>query len=208
MPRFGTVKRQYPLVRVLRGYDPMEPHVLSQAYPVADGVTVLSGQVVSLVYDTAYEGDHKWVLGWTAGIPYIAINDWVPGVGTGLGSDADVMEAGKLPALSSAGQFEIQTPFWADSSNALQTGGGAEFVLDAPVGPAGTSGSIKVVALESGIPIMGYVTRNRGPLSLGNKVEGGITYPNSGVNSSAIAANSTVVTFQTAYAPNSADAGA
>ena len=186
-------------MEVLRGFNPNEPQTLTQAYPVADGVTVLSGQVVSLVYDDAYVGKHKWVLGWTAGIPYIAINDWAPS--TGLGADADVMEAGKLPALSSAGQFEIQTPFWANSADALQTGGGGDFVIDAPVGPAAKTGYIKVVALESGIPIMGYVTRHRGPLFLGPTGEG-----NNGVNSSAVAANLHVVTFQTAYAPNTGDA--
>jgi len=186
-------------VEVLRGFNPNEPHSLTQAYPVADGVTILSGMVVSLAYDTAYEGNHKWVKGWTAGVPYIAINDWVPGVGTGLGSDADVMEAGKLPALSSAGQFEIQTPFWTDGSAGIQTGGGADFVIDAPVGPDGVTGALKVTTVKSGVPIMGYVTRNHGPLFLGATGSG-----NNGHNSSAVTANLQVVSFQTAYAPNAA----
>ena len=47
MPTFGTVKRQYPRVEVLRGYNPNETQQLSQAYPVADGVTILSGQIIS-----------------------------------------------------------------------------------------------------------------------------------------------------------------
>lgn len=197
MPRFGTVKRQYPRVEVLRGYNPNEPFTLSAAYPVADGVTILSGMVCSLQYNVDADGLTKWVKGWAAGIPYIAINDWNPDTQ----KDEDVFEAGKLPALSCAGQYEIQTPFWADSSNAIQTGGGAEFVEDAPVGPASTSGALKVVALESGIPIMGYVTRQRGPKNLGPTGAG-----NNGVNSSAEVAKLLVVSFQTAYAPNTADA--
>jgi len=196
MPRFGTVKRQYPRVEVLRGFNPNEPHQLSQAFPVADGVSVLSGQVISLVADSAYEGGHKWVLGWTAGIPYIAINDWIPSVGQG--SDADVMEAGKLVGLSSAGQFEIQTPFWASSADVLQASAAAgDFAVDTPVGPAGTTGSIKKTTVGSGVPIIGYVTRNNSAVYLGPTGAG-----NNGHNSSAVAANLYVVSFQTAYSPN------
>lgn len=182
MPRFGTVKRQYPRVEVLRGFNPNEPFTLTQAYPVADGVTILSGQVISKSWNAAL-GQYEWVLGWTAGIPFIAYND---------DQDADVLEAGKLPGLSSAGQFEIQTAFWKDADE-------ANLVVDAPVGPDGTTGNIKVVALEDGTPIMGHVTRNHGVLDLGPTGSG-----NNGKNSNAV--NLKVVSFQTAYAPNSADA--
>ena len=192
---------------MLRGFNPNEPHQLSQAYPVADGVSVLSGQVISLEADDTYEGGHKWVKGWTAGIPYIAINDWVPSVG--LGSDADVMEAGKLVGLSSAGQFEIQTPFWAKSDGTLQDAGSrGDFVVDAPVGPVATgatgAGSIKVTTVGSNVPIMGYVTRHRGAQYLGPTAEAGKSAGNNGHNSNAVAANLWVVTFQTAYSPNPA----
>lgn len=200
MPRFGTVKRQYPRVEVLRGYNPNEPFQLSQAYPVADDVTILSGQVMSLSYNPDSDGLTKWILGWNStGIPYIAINDWNPTTQ----KDEDVFEAGKLPGLSSAGQFEIQTPFWSDGSGGLQTGGGAAFVENAALQPDGVTGYLKV-GTTAGTPIVGYVTRQRGPLSLGNKVISGITYANSGVNSSAVVANSLVVTFQTAYDANPA----
>jgi len=190
---------------VLRGFNPNEPHQLSQAYPVADGVDILSGMVISLVADSTYEGGHKWVKGWTAGIPYIAINDWVNGVGAGLGSDADVMEAGKLVGLSSAGQYEIQTPFWAKSDGTLQDAASrGDFVVDAPVGPATTTGYLKVTTLKSGVPIMGYVTRSNGAQYLGPTAVAGESAGNNGHNSSAVAANLHVVTFQTAYSPNPA----
>lgn len=188
---------------MLRGFNPNEPHQLSQAYPVADGVSILSGMVISLVADSTYEGGHKWVKGWTAGIPYIAINDWVPSVG--LGSDADVMEAGKLVGLSSTGQFEIQTPFWASAAGVLQEAASrGDFVVDAPVGPATDTGYLKVTTVKSGVPIMGYVTRSNGAQYLGPTAVAGESAGNNGHNSSAVAANLYVVTFQTAYAPNAA----
>ena len=199
MPRFGTVKRQYPRVEVLRGYNPNEPFTLSAAYPVADGVDILSGQVVSRHWNSA-KGIYEWVKGWvTPEVPYIAINDWVNGVGAGLGSDADVMEAGKLPALSCAGQFEIQTAFWSDGAGAVQDAtAGANFVAGAAVQPDGVTGCIKVGS-TAGTPIIGYLTRNHGPLYLGPTGSG-----NNGVNSSAVAANLYVVSFDTAYDRNPA----
>ena len=190
MPRFGTVKRQYPRVEVLRGFNPNEPFTLSAAYPVADGVTIQSGQVISLANNPDGDGLTKWILGWVAGIPYIAYNDW----NESTGKDEDVLEAGKLPGLSCLGQYEIQTAFWKEADE-------ASFVPGTPVSPDGVTGDIKVGALESGVPIMGYVTRNRGALNLGPTGAG-----NNGVNSAAV--NLDVVTFETAYAPNSADAGA
>jgi len=182
MPRFGTVKRQYPRVEVLRGYNPNEPQQLSQAFPVADGVTILSGQVISRSWNGGL-GQYEWVRGWISGVPFIAIND---------SSDADILEAGKLPALSSAGQYEIQIGFWKNSDE-------ANFVVDAPVGPDGTTGDIQVVANKSGIPIIGYVTRNHGPLDLGPSGSG-----NNGSNSNVVVANLHVVSFQTSYSPNPA----
>jgi len=182
MPTFGTVKRQYPRVEVLRGYNPNETQQLSQAYPVTDGVTILSGQVISKNWN-AGRGQYEWVLGWTAGIPFIAIND---------SADADIVEAGKLPALSSVGEYEIQTPFYkiADAAN---------LTVDVPVGPDGVTGNIKVVALKDGVPIIGYVTRNQGPKDLGPTGAG-----NNGSNSNAVVTNLKVVSFQTSYNPNPA----
>jgi len=183
MPRFGTVKRQNPRVEVLRGFNPNEPFTLTQAYPVADGVTIQSGQVISLAHDPDGDGLDKWILGWVSGIPYIAYNDW----NVTTGKDEDVLEAGKLPGLSSTGQFEIQTAFFS--------GDEADFVPGAPVGPDAATGDIKVTTVGSAVPIMGYVTRNRGALNLGPTGAG-----NNGVNSAAV--NLDVVSFETAYSPN------
>jgi hypothetical protein len=203
MPRFGTIKRLYPKVEVLRGFNPNEPHQFSRAIPVAIDTTgsqqsnanygknilIYSGQVISQSWNSVL-GAYEWVLGWTAGIPYIALQD---------SFQEDVLEAGNLVGLSCAGQFEIETAFWSDGSGGLQTGGGAAFVVDAILSPDGTSGYIQVGTIGSGDPIIGYVTRNHGPRFLGPTGSG-----NNGTNSSAVVANEYVVSFQTAYAPNPA----
>lgn len=81
-------------VYVLRGFNGCEPETFTRTAAITDGVTVRSGDVVSL-------SAGKWVLGAAAGkVPYIALSD---------GSDTDVNASGLLPALSCAGQFEIET---------------------------------------------------------------------------------------------------
>ena len=203
MPRFGTIKRTYPKVEVLRGFNPNEPHPFSSAIPVAIDTTgtvqsnpnygksilIYSGQVISQVWN-AVSSQYEWALGWTAGIPYIALQD---------SFQEDVLEAGTLVGLSCAGQFEIETAFWTDGNGGLQVGGGANFVVDAIVSPDGVTGGIKVGTSKSGVPVMGYVTRNHGPRFLGPTGSG-----NNGTNSSAVVANEYVVSFITAYAPNAA----
>lgn len=100
-------QRSKPRIEVPRGYIGVESsNALTAAYPVTSGVTVLSGQLIQ----PSNEADGlSWILGgdpdtdFTA-IPqfYFAIND---------SQDEDVLEAGKLPALSSNGQYEIETAF-------------------------------------------------------------------------------------------------
>ena len=184
MPQFGTIKRVKPRVRVLRGYNPQEPHTLSQAAPAslkdaAAGavnplVGIKSGQVISLNY---VNSEYVWELGCAAGrTPYIALND---------AFDEDVIEAGNMPGLSCAGQFEIQTPYFksADADN---------FVVDAPVTYDGVTGNIKVAGATD--PVIGFVTRNHGKVSLGQSANG-----NDGTNSSATDLD--VVVFTTSFAP-------
>ena len=149
MPTFGTIKRSKPRVVVLRGYNPQEPHTLTQAFPVADGVVIKSGQVVSATWSDPNQR-FEWVLGGQAAkIPYIALED---------STDEDVIEAGKLPALSCAGQFEIQTPYFK---------AGGAYNNDTPLTYDGVTGDLKVAAGAD--PIVGTVTRIHGPISLKGK---------------------------------------
>lgn len=149
MPTFGTIKRSKPRVRVLRGYDPNEPTTLMQAHPVSDGVVIKSGQVVSLNW-VAANNRYEWVLGGQANtIPYIALED---------STDEDVIEAGKLPALSCAGQFEIQTAYYKD---------GGTYNNDVALTYDGVTGNVKPALAADAV--LGTVTRIHGPVSLKGK---------------------------------------
>jgi hypothetical protein len=67
----------------------------SYSAPVTSGVTILSGQLISLTAGA-------WVLGCLAGCePFIAFAD---------STDTDVQSSGLLLGLSCAGQYKIETP--------------------------------------------------------------------------------------------------
>ena len=100
------LQRQRPKIEVPRGYIGVDTaNALTAAYPAAPGVNILSGQLIEATQD------NLWILGGGpvntdfvgSGQFYYAINDL---------QDADVREAGKLPGLSSNGQYEIETAFF------------------------------------------------------------------------------------------------
>lgn len=172
----GTIKRSFPRVTVLRGYNPNEPQTLTRSLPVAAGVTVLSGQFISPKWNATIS-DFEWVLGLDAGTTegFIALKDSV---------DTDVVSAGTLPALSCAGQFEIQTPFYktGDTFNS-----GVYLTAD------GVTGNLKATTLVSHDNIYGIVTRIHGLTDI------------SGENSSAAVDGDgklLVLTFTTHFQPN------
>lgn len=143
MPRSGLAStRANARVLVLRGFDPNAPSTLTQSLPVPSGVTVLSGQVVTPSW-TAALGSQAWILGCTATVPYIALQD---------SADEDVSEAGKLTGLSCAGQFEIQTAFY-NSTTAYTQGA---LLRSEPL-----TGDVQLLGSQTGanICILGHVTR-------------------------------------------------
>lgn len=99
-------QRVTPRLEVLRGFDPQctSGTTTPVAYPVASGVTIKSGQVVTPDWN-ATDSRYEWVLGLTGSVnrPHFAIND---------SDDEDVVSAGKLPALFCGKDLEIQTPFF------------------------------------------------------------------------------------------------
>jgi len=155
MPQFNTYKRQYPRVEVLRGFDPNEPFTRTVAAPVKSGVTILSGQVISLLWNgTTLQ--YEWILGVDTGnnagaTPHIALSD---------SADYDVLEAGNLNGLSCAGQFEIETAFFKANDT---------YNIDVPLTYDGVTGNVKATTVAgdaAGAPILGFVTRNHGLKSL------------------------------------------
>jgi hypothetical protein len=96
----GFYSRPKRRVYVLRGFDGCEPKTFTKSAPIAatygvgEANEIKSGDVVSIV-------SGEWVRGAQDGVvPFIALSD---------ASDTDVKAAGKLPALSCAGKFEIET---------------------------------------------------------------------------------------------------
>jgi len=89
-------------VNVLRGFDGMEPSTFTKIAPVAAGQAIYSGMIISL------NNANEWVKGqFTSGKTcYIALSNY---------DDTDVSAAGALPALSCAGQFEIETAWYASA---------------------------------------------------------------------------------------------
>lgn len=126
-------------VHVLRGFNGCEPDSFTKSRPVANGETIYSGQVMSL------NSSGEWVLGQdTPGKTcYIALSNH---------DDTDVKASGKLPGLSCAGQFEIETPWYDDVDTYVEDT--TKVVADSvELGSIGTDGGATVDT------IIGKVTR-------------------------------------------------
>lgn len=114
---------------------------------------------------------YEWVCGGGGeGIPHFAIND---------GADEDVIEAGTLPALSCAGDYEIQIAHFK---------AGDTYSDGALLTPDGTTGDVKVTTAGSGAVICGVVSKIRGPGDL------------TGINSNAL--TKTYVQLETSWQVN------
>ena len=199
MPTFGHLKRDYPIMEILRGWNPNEPFTRTAAYPVASGVTIYSGM---LIYPAWNNTNNR--LEWSiadkdvAGIHnlpiYIAQDD---------SSKEDVIEAGNLVGLSCAGQFEVQT-CWFTTGQAYNEGVYLTIGDDGKVTPVtladqngATAGT--TTAVPSNVVIVGQVTR--APGSSGDAAPYDVTtQSNVGINSSAVATN--VITFNTMLMPS------
>lgn len=173
---YGTQKRANPRLAVLRGWDINNPtNIAPRAESSANQGSILSGELISK--DTA---TGKWVVGCAsvASAPTIAfaVQDDV---------DFDVIGSGVLTGISVLGKYELQTPFFKSADT---------YTEGAPLTYDGTTGSIKVTTLESGEPIIGFVT--------GGKINVASTNSNVELTSG----NSFVVQFVTNYLSNTADA--
>jgi hypothetical protein len=196
MPRYGLDNQRLSAevrLQVLRGWDPNEPRTQTAALPVAEGVTIKSGQVISKQWN-ATDSIEEWILGVSAansegGLsaePFIAQQD---------SADGDVLESGNLVGLSCAGDFELQT---AHFKHGDAYPSGTPLTFDAVTGDIKAAAAIVAAAAGAQEPILGFISK-RSPIDL------------SGVNSSAVAlagddanyANQIpVVQFRTEWIPN------
>jgi hypothetical protein len=117
-------------------------------YPVASGTVIKSGQVIAPKYNSSLL-QTEWVIPATGDGHYPdyhwASND---------SDDFDVLEAGKLPALSCGGQFELETSYFTGSAETFTVG------KQLSVDVAGGVGNVKVAI--AGEPVIGTVTRRNG----------------------------------------------
>jgi hypothetical protein len=133
----GTYQRNAPRVNILRGYWGNEPFSRTYSAPVTSGVTILSGQVISL-------SSGSWVLGCAAGLePFIAFQDSV---------DTDVSSSGLLLGFSCAGQFEIETPWFDNTVTYAESA-----FLVAATGTSGTGNTSTSLVLP-GVASVGAIT--------------------------------------------------
>lgn len=158
MPTYGTTTRAKPRLNVLRGFKGNEPQSLNHSAKPKAGEEILSGMIISL------DSNNEWVKGAPAGkVPYIAYHDQ---------ADLDVTSIGLLLGLSCAGDYVVQTAYFASEG----TFGNNVFLLadaedDAVSGVrAGLPGYIaKAVARTT--PAVGSVFDLIGVTSHGGKVD-------------------------------------
>lgn len=146
---YGTQQRANARLRVLRGWDPNVPNHLARRAPIAEGVTILSGQVVSLKYQNSQE---EFILGVDAvtDLPYFAVQD---------SDDFDVIASGGLTGLSCLDNLELQTAFFKASPSPAY---GSQVALMAD----GTTGDVTTHDGGDTKAILGYTSRFNGPVDI------------------------------------------
>lgn len=209
MPTFGHLKRDFPRLEPLRGYDPNEPQTQTAAYRVKAGEIILSGMVISPVWNSS-DSVYEWQqgVGTSLDVPvYFALQD---------SEDADVVEAGNLVGLSCAGQFEIEIAFFKEDDTynegtlltvglttddwTLTAGKAAAAPKEGGATRSATtnngSGYVKALAAGGTSVIVGQVTRAASSGSAGT------VNSLNGINSNVVYKD--VIAFRTMYRPRSA----
>jgi hypothetical protein len=139
----GIYQRTAPRVQVLRGYWGNEPYARTFSAPVTSGVTIKSGQLISL-------SSGSWVLGCSAGQePFIAFHD---------STDTDVVSSGQLVGLSCAGQFVIETGYFDNTQTYVEN---SPLKADSGSGAyqaTGATGQITLGTLSTAEDTIGFAT--------------------------------------------------
>ena len=180
LPAYGTVTRTKPRVLIHRGWDPNNPTQRSVNAPIAAGVTIRSGQVISL---SSNNGVMEWVLGQPAAgdIPFIAYQD---------SDDFDVVASGGLTGLSSQDQIELSTPYFRATPVTVAYGKQVRLKAD------GVTGNV-TTALTTDRQTLGFQSRYDGPHDIAAE------YPGAAVDGSG---HVLVLTLTTDFQRNGAEA--
>lgn len=122
------------------------PNRLSASAPVADGESILSGMVITMV-ENAVKGRNEWVRGVTnESLPhnfYLALDD---------SADGDVVAGGSLQGLSVRGDYEVSTSQFKD---------GEVYPVGTELTPDGTTGLLKPAS--TGNTVIAVVTKDYNP---------------------------------------------
>lgn len=129
----SDTKRAKLRLTIHRGPIGNRPDRLSKTYPVAEGETILSGQVISIRRNSLTQ-QNEWVRGHNAGLDqpnsfFIAVDDRVVSQ-YGI-SDRDVHAAGNLQGLSVRGDYELSTAHFKSGESYVS---GDELTYDAVSG--------------------------------------------------------------------------
>lgn len=135
-----------------RGGTGQRPNRLSSTHAVADAEVILSGQVMTLVRNSA-KSRNEWVKGLTgSSLPntfYIAVDD---------SADGDGVAAGNLQGLSVRGDYEISTAHFKS---------GETYYAGDALTPDGTTGNLKKATTSSDTVIAHVVKDFDAPVDLG-----------------------------------------
>lgn len=153
MSNYGTLQRSKPRLRVIKGYVGQNSNQRQEVAPVASGMVIMSGDVISKFWVTD-PGRYEWVLGLVSGAtPYIALQDY---------NDSDVIAAGGLTGLSCAGQFTLESAYFVEGTTANWLDGAAVSAYANDDATAANRGKLKLAATND--PILGSVIRQHADL--------------------------------------------
>ena len=149
VPAYGIVQSAKPHMKMLRGWNPLNPGLNRNKSLPTNGLTIASGQVISVNIVSSAE---VWQIGVSAStqIPFFAYQD---------SDDFDVVASGGLTGVSTQDQNELQTAFFKASPVTVAYANGVRLKAD------GTTGDV-TTALTSDRQTLGYLSRGTGPVDI------------------------------------------
>lgn len=144
------------------------PSRLSATHPVASGVTILSGQLITLVENTT-DAQLEWTIGYDSGAEgarpytfYFAVDD---------SADGDVLAAGNLQGLSVNGDYELSTAHYKS---------GETYKAGDPLTFDGVTGDLKKATLATDLVLARIVKDFAAPVDLSAGYVSGTLEPTAG----------------------------
>ena len=150
VPAYGIVQSATPHMKMLRGWNPLNPGLNRNKSLPTNGLTIASGQVISVNIVSSAE---VWQIGVSAStqIPFFAYQD---------SDDFDVVASGGLTGVSTQDQNELQTAFFNPSPTTVAYSNGVRLKADA------VTPGLVTTALTTDRQTLGYLSRGTGPVDI------------------------------------------